>query len=75
MKAKILAVPDEEPTAPKRTPTQIRDEVLVRPDLQRLKGIFGELTVTARFVPGARRWLVDVTEPGGLTVRSVQVSD
>jgi hypothetical protein len=31
LKAKILAVPDEEPTAPKRSPTQIRDEVLVRP--------------------------------------------
>src|SRR5881296_1279179 len=45
LKAKILAVTDEEPASPVRNPAGIRDEVLKRPDLQRLKTIFGDLTV------------------------------
>jgi hypothetical protein len=75
LRAKILLVPEEEPAAPKRNPEGIRGEVLRRPDVQRLQKIFGALTVKSNFVPSARRWLVDVVEPGGLTLRSLQIDD
>lgn len=75
LRAKILVVPEEEPAVPTRSPAGIRDEVLRRPDLQRLRAIFGDLTVKSSFVPSVRRWLVDVVEPGGLTLRSLQIQD
>jgi len=75
LKAKILVVPDDSPAAPKTNPGKIRGDVLKRPDIQRLATAFGDLTVTASFVPSARRWIVDVVEPGGLTLRSLQIDD
>lgn len=75
LRAKILAVPDEEPARPKRTPSDIRDGILRRPDIGRLRKIFGELTVETRFVASAGRWLADVVEPGGKTLRSFQIAD
>ncbi len=75
LKAKILVVPDDAPAAPKKNPGRISDEVLKRPDIQRLAAVFGDLTATANFVPSARRWIVDVVEPGGLMLRSLQIDD
>ena len=75
LKVKILAVPDESPKSPKKKPSDIVKEVLKRPDLQRLQKVFGGLDVQADFVPSAGRWIVDVLEPGGLTVRSLQIAD
>ena len=75
LKAKILAVPDETPKSPARKPSDIVQEVKQRPDLQRLQRVFGDLDVKADFVPSAGLWLVDVVEPGGLTVRSLRVAD
>lgn len=75
LRAKIVLVPEEEAAAPKKDPGQIRDAVLKRPDIQRLRKVFGELTVNASFVAPARRWVVDVVEPGGLTLRSLQIDD
>ncbi len=75
LKAKILVVPDETPAAPKTNPGKISDDVLKRPDIQRLAAVFGDLTVTTSFVPSAQRWIVDVVEPGGLKLRSLQIDD
>jgi hypothetical protein len=75
LKAKILVVPDDSPAAPKTDPGKIKGDVLNRPDIKRLTGVFGELTVTTSFVPSAQRWIVDVVEPGGLTLRSLQIDD
>jgi hypothetical protein len=75
LKAKILVVPDEVQAATNKTPGKIRDDVLKRPDIRRLAGIFGDLAVTTSFVPSARRWIVDVVEPGGLMLRSLQIDD
>lgn len=76
LKAKILIMPDDAaPAAPKTNPGKIRGDVLKRPDIQRLAGVFGDLTVTANFVPSAQRWIVDVVEPGGLLLRSMQIDD
>jgi len=75
LRAKILVVPDDEPATPKTNPRKIIDDVLKRPDLRRLAAVFGELTVNASFVPSAWRWLVDVVEPGGLKLRSLQIDD
>jgi hypothetical protein len=75
LKAKILVVPDEAPAATNKTPGKIRDDVLKRPDIQRLAGIFGDLAVTTSFVPSAHRWIVDVVEPAGLVLRSLTIDD
>lgn len=75
LKAKILVVPDDAPAAPKTNPAKISGDVLKRPDIQRLAAVFGDLTVTTSFVPSARRWIVDVVEPGGLMLRSLQMDD
>lgn len=75
LKAKILVVPDESPKAPNRKPSEIEKEVRQRADLQRLQRVFGSLEVKTEFVPSANRWIVDVVEPGGLTVRSLQIAD
>lgn len=75
LKAKLVAVPDEQSRPPVKRPSDIRDAVLKSPDLARLARIVGPLDVRTTYVAGARRWLVDVLEPGGQTVRSVQVDD
>jgi hypothetical protein len=75
LRAKIVAVADEDVRLPQRTPSDIRDEVVKRPDIARLARIFGDLQVTATFVPDASRWVVDVAEPSGAVLRSVQVDD
>ncbi len=75
LKARILVVPDESPKAPTQRPSDIEKEVRQRPDLQRLQRVFGSLEVKTEFVPSANRWIVDVVEPGGLTVRSLQIAD
>jgi hypothetical protein len=75
LRAKILAVPDETPKSPTRKPSDIVRDIKQRPDLQRLQRVFGDLDVKADFVPSAGLWLVDVVEPGGLTVRSLRVAD
>jgi hypothetical protein len=75
LKATILVVPDEAPAAPKTNPGKIRDDIFKRPDIQRLLALFGDLTVTTSFVPSAQRWIVDVIEPGGLMLRSLQIDD
>jgi hypothetical protein len=75
LKAKLLVVPEDEPAKPRTNPGKIRDVVLDRPDIQRLARAFGDLDVKARFVAPAGRWLVDIVEPGGLTLRSLQIDD
>lgn len=75
LRAKIVAVADEDVPLPRRTPSDIRDEVVKRPDIARLAKIFGELDVKTTFVPGAARWVVDVAEPSGAVLRSIQVDD
>ena len=76
LRAKILVVPEDEATAAPRTPPgKIRDDVVKRPDIQRLQSIFGELTVVPSFVASVQRWIVDVLAPGGLKLRSFQIDD
>jgi len=75
LRAKIVAVADEDVRQPQRTPSDVRAEVVNRPDIARLAKIFGNLQVTATFVPNAARWLVDVTEPSGAVLRSIQLED
>lgn len=75
LRAKILAVPDEEPQRPKRKLADIVKDIAARDDLKRLEKILGPLEVKASFVPAQKRWVVDVVEPGGATVRSLQVPD
>lgn len=75
LKAKIFVVPDDSPATPKSNPGKIKGDVLNRPDIKRLAAGFGDLTVTTNFVPSAQRWIVDVVEPGGLTLRSLQIDD
>lgn len=75
LKARLVAVPDEQQRPPTRRPADVRDDILKRPDLQRLARILGPLEVRTTYVAGARRWLADVVEPGGQTVRSLQVDD
>ena len=75
LRVKIIAVPEEEVRPPSRSPADVREEALARPDVARLKKIFGDLTALATYVPEARRWVVDVAEPGGAILRSLQVSD
>lgn len=75
LKARLVAVPDEQQRPPARKPSDVRDDILRRPDLQRLARILGPLEVRTTYVAGARRWLADVVEPGGQTVRSLQVDD
>ena len=75
LKARILVVPDESAKTPNRAPSDVEKEIRQRPDLLRLQRVFGNLAVKAEFVPSAGRWIVDVVEPGGLTVRSLQVAD
>jgi hypothetical protein len=73
--ARLVAVPDEEVRPPTRKPPDIRAEVFDRPDIQRLKNIFGDLMVETTYVSAAGRWLVDVKEPEGMVLRSIQISD
>lgn len=75
LKAKIVAVPDEDVRPPQRSPIDVKNQVAAQPDVVRLTRIFGELTVTPVYVPDAQRWVVDVAEPGGNVLRSVQVAD
>ncbi|MCP9471555.1 MAG: hypothetical protein NNA30_02320 [Nitrospira sp.] len=75
LRAKIVAVADEDVRPPQRTPSDVREEIIKRPDIARLAKIFGDLQVTTTFVPEAARWLVDVVEPSGSVLRRIQVED
>lgn len=75
IRARLVAVPDEEARPPTRGPADVRREVLSRPDISRLRDIFGRLQVEATYVGATRRWIVDVKEPGGAILRSVQIPD
>jgi hypothetical protein len=75
LRAKLLVVPDEDAPTPRTSSDKIRDDVLKRPDVQRLQRIFEGLTVVANYVPAVQRWLVDIAAPGGLTLRSLQIDD
>ncbi len=75
LRAKIVAVAEEDVRQPQRTPSDVREEIIKRPDIARLAKIFGNVQVTATFVPDAARWLVDVTEPSGAVLRSIQLED
>ena len=75
IRARLVAVPDEEARPPARSPTDVRQEVLARPDIGRLQDVFGRLQVETTYVGAVRRWIVDVKEPGGAILRSVQISD
>ena len=75
LRAKILAVPDEEPRRPQKSIPEVVKGIRERADLQRLEAILGPLEVKADYVPASGRWLVDVIEPGGLTLRSLQLPD
>lgn len=75
VRARLLAVPDEEVRPPVRQPSKIKEEVLARPDVARLQEIFGKLDVDVAYVGAKSRWLVDVKEPAGTTIRSFQIED
>lgn len=75
LRARIVAVPEEQPRPPRRKPSDIQAEIAKRPDVSRLSKIVGPLDVRTTYIAGAKRWLVDVVEPGGQTVRSFQVDD
>ncbi|MEQ8753009.1 MAG: hypothetical protein RID09_05735 [Coleofasciculus sp. G1-WW12-02] len=75
LRARLVAVPNEEIRPPVRKPSDIREQVLSRPDITRLQDVFGELQVEPTYVGAARRWIVDVKEPRGQTLRSIQISD
>ena len=75
LRARIVAVPEEQQRQPQRKPSDIRGEIAKRPDMVRLTRIVGPLDVRTTYIAGAKRWLVDVVEPGGQTVRSFQVDD
>jgi hypothetical protein len=75
IRARLVAVPDEEARPPTRSPADVREEVLSRPDISRLQDVFGQLQVETTYVGAAQRWIVDVKEPGGAILRSVQILD
>jgi hypothetical protein len=75
IRARMVAVPDEEARPPTRSPANVREEVLSRPDIARLQDIFGELQVETTYVGAVQRWVVDVKEPGGAILRSIQIPD
>ena len=75
VRARLVAVPEEEARPPSRPSEEVREEVLGRPDIGRLKEVFGRLQVETTYVGAGRRWIVDVKEPGGAILRSVQVPD
>ncbi len=75
LRARLVAVPNEEVRPPTRKLSDVRDEVLSRPDIRRLREVFGELQVETAYISSARRWIVDVKEPTGQTLRSMQIPD
>lgn len=75
LRARLVAVPNEETRPPTRKQSEVRDQVLSRPDITRLQDIFGELQVETTYVGAARRWIVDVKEPKGQTLRRIQIDD
>lgn len=75
IRARLVAVADEEARPPSRSPADVRQEVLSSPDIIRLQEIFGELQVETTYVGAVQRWIVDVKEPGGAILRSVQITD
>jgi hypothetical protein len=75
IRARLVAVADEEARPPTLNANEVREQVLARDDMTRLQGIFGELQVETTYVGSAQRWIVDVKEPGGAILRSIQISD
>jgi|JFJP01.1.fsa_nt_gi hypothetical protein len=75
IRARLLAVPDETVRPSIRKPSKIREEVLATPDVVRLQEIFGKLDVDIAYVAAKSRWLVDIKESSGITLRSFQVED
>lgn len=76
IRARFLTIPDEEVRPPARKPSEVKDEVLAKPDVSRLKDIFGDLDVDVSYVSTKNRWLVDVKDPvNKKTLRSLQLDD
>jgi hypothetical protein len=75
VRARFVVVPEEGPPRPQRAAPDIRAEVLGLADIERLRAIFGRLEVKPSYHADGRRWIVDVYEPGGQLLRSLQVAD
>jgi hypothetical protein len=75
IRARLVAVADEEARPPTLSANDVREQVLARDDISRLQNIFGGLQVETTYVGSAQRWIVDVKEPGGAILRSIQISD
>jgi len=75
IRARLVAVADEEARPPTLSPADVREQVLSNPDITRLQDIFGGLQVETTYVGAVQRWIVDVKEPGGAILRSVQIPD
>jgi hypothetical protein len=75
IRARLVAVADEEARPPTLSPADVREQVLSNPDITRLQDIFGGLKVETTYVGAVQRWIVDVKEPGGAILRSVQIPD
>jgi len=75
LRARVVAVPDEEVKPPLRKPSEIADSIRKRADITRLAKIIGDVEVEPQFIPSANKWLVDVRDSSGKVVRSLQVPD
>lgn len=75
IKAKFVTVPDEEVRSPTLKVSEVKAMALEQPRVDRLKDIFGDLQVDVAYVAGKKRWLVDIKEPSGTTLRSIQFDD
>ncbi|AFY40674.1 hypothetical protein Lepto7376_4583 [[Leptolyngbya] sp. PCC 7376] len=76
IRARFLTIPDEEVRPPARKPSEVKEEVLAKADVSRLKDIFGDLDVDVSYVAAKNRWLVDVKDPTNkTTLRSLQLDD
>ncbi|MCH8338393.1 MAG: hypothetical protein IH858_06065 [Chloroflexi bacterium] len=60
IRARLLAVPEEEVRPPVRKMADVVDEVFARRDVRRLRNIFGELLAETAYVSAAGRWIVDI---------------
>ncbi|HBY60854.1 MAG TPA: hypothetical protein DEH78_13610, partial [Solibacterales bacterium] len=75
LRARLVAVPDEELKPPARKPSEIVDSIRKRADIARLATIVGGVEVDPQFIPSANKWLVDVRDSNGKVLRSLQLSD
>lgn len=75
VRARLVVAPEEEDQPPQRSASDVKDEILKRPDVLRLKGIFGDVQVRPKYLGGMGKWNVEVREPGGNLLRDLQVAD